>query len=344
MGVKPSEKVLIMKMTNNKNKKNNNNKQKKQKGPKRGMNQHMNVVVNTPFGDHAKPKTIAAGLDAFSSTHVPLPIATGGYTTVRSSQIISTTSKFGLVGPTRDKFDNWTTICALTAVNSAAAVNAANNTTAHVFDGMTSSGWGAAKIVPAACSAQIINPEAPNTTVGTVFLGRAKQIVDFAGQTVTWDSKANELISGSAPRMLSATRLANHGVQIDCVPGDMTALGDFRQIDVVAGGAFTYDGSSGRDFDGMMPLFFYNPNQVNLQILVCFEWRVRFDPANPAYNSHYLHQASTPGYWERVLEYAEATGNGALDIAQRVAASAGRAALSYAVARHTRGRHMAIEL
>ncbi len=288
-----------------------------------GITQNVGVSVGTPFGDNAAPKLIAEGLDAFSPCHVPLPRATGGYTTIRTTAIISSSAVANLFGPVAVKSGTneptqWSTICGLSSVNAALGINAANNCQPLVMTAMAGSGWNQSRVTPAAFSLQLMNPEAVQTTNGIVYVGRAKQMLDFGGDATTWDAKMQELVSYSNPRLCSAAKLAFRGTQTDLVPGDMNSLADFRQISDTLTAAFSWDGSDGVSFDGFMPMFVYNPNQVALQFLVCCEWRVRFDPGNPAYASHRLHKASTPGYWERVLEYGEAMGNGVIDIAQKV--------------------------
>jgi len=85
--------------------------------------------------------------------------------------------------------------------------------------------------------------------------------------------------------LCAAGRLALRAVKTDAVPYDMQALADFRGLSAPSAGNFTW-ADDGTSYDGFAPIFVYNPDGIDLQILVCCEWRVRFDPTNPAYASH----------------------------------------------------------
>jgi len=163
-----------------------------------------------------------------------------------------------------------------------------------------------------------MNPEALQTTSGMVYIGRARQMLNPGGSTRTWEELAQDLVSYSSPELCAAGKLALRGVQVDAVPYDMNALSDFRMLDDKSNGQFTW-GADEDHFDGFAPIFVYNPNAVNLQIMICCEWRVRFDPSNPAYASHTYHKPSTLGYWDRVQRVGSALGNGVMDMAEKSA-------------------------
>lgn len=286
----------------------------------RAITQNVAVSVSTPFGDNPKQATIQSGLDAFSPCSVPLPRAIGDYTVVRTTQILTSRDAVMLFGPIYDGRSTdkmWSSTFCQSSVASGTAINAASNTRLTSFETMNTSDWGFARMVPAAFSVQIMNPNALQTTAGIVYAGRARQMVALAGKTITWDALAQELVSYSNPRLLSAGKLALRGVQIDAVPFDMNAMSDFQTRYLSLPGTYTNIDPSFK-FDAMAPLYVYNPEGISLQFLVCCEWRVRFDPSNPAYAANTYHQPSSLGYWDKLQRFASYVGNGVQDIAQGV--------------------------
>jgi hypothetical protein len=288
----------------------------------RGITQSVALSVNNAYGDTAKPQTVIQGLDAFDSSHVPLPRAVGDYTVIRTTEVVPADEPFNLLGPVSIKgtnSDTWSNICALQAVDGGVAVGGTNNTKKRNFTAMETGSWGDSRLTPAAFTVKIMNPEALQTTSGIVYIGRARQMLNPAGSTRTWNDLANELVSYSSPELCAAGRLALRGVKVDGVPYDMNSLADFRPLEQLSGtSTFTWSNDSIM-FDGFAPIFVYNPNRINLQLMICCEWRVRFDPSNPAYASHTYHKPSTAGYWDRVQRIGSALGNGVMDLAEKSA-------------------------
>jgi hypothetical protein len=288
----------------------------------RGITQSVALSVNNAYGDTAKPQTVIQGLDAFDPSHVPLPRAVGDYTVIRTTEVITADKKFNLLGPMKTAGAygaEWSNVCALQANNEGLGIGAANNTSRKTFSAMNTGSWTDARLTPAAFTVKIMNPEALQTTNGIVYVGRAKQMLNPGGSTRSYNALANELVSYSSPELCAAGRLALRGIKIDAVPYDMNALADFRPL---AEFGDTPTMTWGNDFylyDGFAPIFVYNPNGIALQIMVCCEWRVRFDPSNPAYASHTYHRPSTPGYWDRVQRIGSALGNGVMDLAEKSA-------------------------
>jgi len=259
---------------------------------------------------------IHKALDAFDSCHAPLPRATGSYSVVRTTQIVSGTEALRLFGPMdAGNEDYWGQTCCIKSVSPTGAINATNNASRELFTTLTSSAWTDARLTPSAFSVQIMNPEALQTSTGIVYIGRARQQLNPGGSTRTWNELAGDLVSYSSPRLCSAGKLALRGVQVDAVPYDMTALSDFRAMYTTdAAGAFTWTSDLSGMFGGFAPIFVYNPDGIDLQFLVCCEWRVRFDPSNPAYATHTYHTPSSLNYWDLVLRTTEMEGNGVYDI------------------------------
>lgn len=290
----------------------------------RGITQSVALSVNNAFGDSAKPTTIVKGLDAFDSCHVPLPRAVGDYTVIRTTEVISGTNTVSLFGPVMTSNTStvggpqWSNICCIRGVAGGTAINAANNANRQIFSALSSSSWDDCRLTPAAFTVKIMNPEALQTTSGIVYIGRARQMLNVGGSTRTWDTFANELVSYSSPELCAAGRLALRGAKVDAVPYDMNSLADFRSTSISTAANFTWSDDS-QNFDGFAPIFVYNPDGVDLQYLVCCEWRVRFDPANPAYASHSYHKPSTIGYWDRLQQITSSLGNGVMDLVEKSA-------------------------
>jgi hypothetical protein len=290
----------------------------------RGITQSVALSVNNAFGDTAKPQTIVKGLDAFDSCHVPLPRAVGDYTVIRTTEVLSGTNTLSLFGPVMSSNTNtvggpqWSNIFCIRSTSGGAAINSTNGANRRVFSAMQSSAWDDVRLTPAAFTLKLMNPEALQTTTGVVYVGRARQMLNMGGSTRTWDELSNELVSYSSPELCAAGRLALRGVKVDAVPYDMNSLADFRTESKSSNTNFSWTDDS-LNFDGFAPIFVYNPNGIDLQFLVCCEWRVRFDPANPAYASHSYHRPSTMGYWDRVQRLGSALGNGVMDLVEKSA-------------------------
>lgn len=195
-------------------------------------------------------------------------------------------------------------------------------------------------VVPAAVSIQITNPEPIQTTSGQMYACRLNtqfdwrrpginKIVDFA----------NAVISYNCPRILPAAKLAFRGVKADCVPYNMAALASFLPLAAYAkelnnAGTINdilYGPNSVKNY-GFAPIFVYLPQPgageepLSLQCLVCTEWRLRFDPLNPAQAAHTLHPTSSDSLWAKVQHAMSAQGHGIMDIVEQVANWGTRAA------------------
>jgi hypothetical protein len=185
----------------------------------------------------------------------------------------------------------------------------------HNFQAMGTDAWGDVRLTPASFSVKIMNPEALQTSAGVVYIGRCRQMLNRSGSSETATELANDLVSYSQPELCAAGRLALRGVQVNSVPYDMNALSDFRQM--TTNSPESWSGNLGTQFDGLAPIFVYNPSSINLQLLICCEWRVRFDPSNPAYATHTFHKYSTMEYWEKVQRLASSEGAGVFDLTEK---------------------------
>jgi len=275
-----------------------------------------------------RPGSNLAVWNAFAEPHLPLPRAVAPYSVVRTTAIWNPSSdnsrRFALFGPAMYESNDtgrWSNAYAYSS-NAAldTALNTANGFARWCFEPMESLSWAAASVAPAAFSIQILNPEALQTSSGMVYIGRCKNKVNLSAGDLGNDiqSVCDNLVSYSNPRMCSAGKLALRGVQVDAVPNNMSMLADFTTLKQSSSGSFTLSATYGENMTGFNPIFLYNPNAVDLQVLVCCEWRVRFDPSNPAYATSRMHQPSTDRDWADHITRAVQMGSGVVDIVEQV--------------------------
>lgn len=278
--------------------------------------------------------------DAFHMAHLPLPRPTGPYTIIRTTQLVTSDAPLMVFGPTWDDTKGeWTNLMAYGLLDRTKSWSTANNVYQYTFESMKNGSWDAVQVTPAAFSVQLMNPGALQTTSGIVYGGRIRtswKVTDHGSDT--GDTVANQFISYNMPRLMASAKLAFRGTQTDAVPFNMSRLADFTQLHTTDPGT-TAVGSGTWDFAGFNPQFYYNPNNLNLQYLVCCEWRVRFDPSNPAQASHVQHTHANESIWMRCLHAAEAAGNGVIDIADRVAQT-GNAIFGASASAYRAGRGM----
>jgi hypothetical protein len=224
----------------------------------------------------------------------------------------------------RSNYDGlaWSNAFAVGTNSVGSALSHPNGTEISVFSAMSSAAWNAASIVPSAFSIQVMNPSALQTTSGMIYIGRCKNKMNLAAGDLneTWGQKASELVGYSNPRLCSASKLAMQGVQVDAIPGNMSELSNFTSCYPYSADFQTsLNSSSTIHQEGFQPIFLFNPDEVPLQVLVCCEWRVRFDPSNPAYSSHRLHKPSTDASWFDTISKSVQLGSGVVDIVSKVA-------------------------
>lgn len=262
--------------------------------------------------------------DAFHHFHLPLPRATGPYTIVRTTQLLEFGGPIEILGPFWDRqVSKWSDLCAIEINDRTKTIGTANNITSHPFTMMRgNASWNGAQVTPAAFSVQVMNPESIQSSNGIIYIGRIRTALKLSDTTaVKGEDLANSLVSYNNPRLCSAAKLSFRGVQIDGVPFNMSELANFTDLS-----APTFTAYSGTTPDplGFAPIFIYNPDNIKLQLLICCEWRVRFDPSNPAQATHVHHPPASESVWAQAQHTAEALGNGVVDIADRVA-NVGRA-------------------
>lgn len=287
--------------------------------------------------------------DAFHPCHLALPRAVAPYTVIRTTAIwapekTDANLEFAIFGPsvsTRSGEERWSnTFCQSSNVSLDTRLDGSDGSTPPsfvdstkrwTFDALQAPSWQAASLVPSAYSIQIMNTESLQNADGIAYIGRCRQKVNLSvmDTSSTYRQLAASLVSYSEPRLCSAGKLALRGVQGDEVPSDMSQLANFRSLRQDTNQTFRVLPSNETDFEGFLPVFIYNPNKIHIQVLVCCEWRVRFDPSNPAYASHILHKPASEHTWFDNMKQAVNDGNGIVDIVEKVANTGMAAANTY---------------
>lgn len=272
--------------------------------------------------------------DAFHPSHLPLPRAVAPYTVIRTTQVWAPDDKdpnldFALFGPIKSK-GGWSSAYCLssnvsldTPLNGGAGPTFEQSTKRWSFDCLNENPWLAASCVPSACSVQIMVGKSLQNADGICYIGRCKQKTSpvETDLTQTYGEMGNKLVAYSNPRLCSAGKLALRGVQADMIPANMSELADFTTLGQIEDLTFYLKPTNESVMDGFLPIFLYNPDRIKVTVLVCFEWRVRFDPSNPANASHILHKPATDHQWYDTMKQYVDQGNGIIDIVEKVADS-----------------------
>lgn len=303
----------------------------------RGIKQGVGMIVKRPFGTgssrprraalRGKPTSKRAALCALSPQHLPLPRAVGAYTVTKTTTILNAPPSrlllFGTIKGGRSNHPDtaWFNSVCVSSVGTGSAISAPNNALFHIDTALGATGFDHARLVPAALTVQVMCPRSLQTAEGIVYIGRTKQVLDLMGDSRTWDTLASELVSYSSPRLCSAGKLALRGVKVDAIPNNMSQLSDFCPRGVISDPAAKTWSDSGinAQFEGFAPIFVYNRDLVSMQYLVTVEWRVRFDPGNPAYGGHSYHPVSSDSVWSDTIRGLEAEGHGVVDMAEGIA-------------------------
>lgn len=280
---------------------------------------------------------IKFGLNAMHPCHLPLPRAVGGYSVIRTTDIINMSEEailFGTFKGYAQEFTETAWFSAIAVRNVAHgvknAINADGNAFFHNSTALEAAALNGARMVPAAMTVQVMNGQSLQNASGIAYIGRSKTVLDLMGDTRSWEDVLKELVAYSAPRLCSAGKLALRGVQVNAVPNNLSVLSDFVPRRVPTAGTHTWNEANyAADMEGFAPIFVYNPDNIALKFLVTIEWRMRFDPLNPAYAGHTVHPPASESTWSRVVNDAESAGHGVMDIAD-VTADIGVAALGAA--------------
>lgn len=275
-------------------------------------------------------------MDANDPMHLALPRAIGPYSVTRSTDMIPSNSGLMVFGTFMQKSTGyWTNISAIGSVSGGDPINNTVNTRVFATPGIDRKtlGYGS-QLVPSAITVQIMNPEALNTTTGTVYAGVMNQVPQLGNDALSWADFARNFVSYNKPRLVAAGKLCLSGVKASGIPMNMSALSHFTPIQGYENGNFTWNmvpptgtlvNELDADFCGFAPIVVYNPNELKLQYLVTTEYRLRFDISNPASSTHSHHRPGSVDTWSGVVKTMCSLGDGVRDIAD-VVASTGRAA------------------
>lgn len=263
--------------------------------------------------------------DAKHLHHLPLPRAVGPYTVIRATKRWSTTAQCVVMGTfqetaeasTASQRGHWASTIAVEAIDPTLAMNAASN--AYERNLSLSQLGDMTTVVPSAYSVQLMNPNALQTTSGTVYAGVMNTQAKMSDITSTWNTVFTDFVQFQNPRLMTGPKLALRGVQMDSYALNMNKCSEFEQLRIRTDGNMTWTGAAGPDITGWAPMMVWNPNGIDLEYLVTVEFRVRFDLGNPAAASHSHHPVASDSTWDRLVKEAVSFGNGVKDIADVVA-------------------------
>jgi hypothetical protein len=226
----------------------------------------------------------------------------------------------------------WTSFAGVECVNGLLPMNGNANTKPIPMlpmadkDGVIQSGWGNCEVVPAAFTVQIMYPSPVGTAGGVARIGKLKTKSALKDNSRTWATFADQFTSYNAPRLCAGGKLCLRGVQVSATPYDMSDLADFTPLRGLSDDEFSWNAGRAQEFAGFAPIVIVNdlstadpPLQGGLEYLITIEWRVRFDPSNPAQAAHVLRPPCTESMWAKAVAGVEAAGHGVFDIAERVA-------------------------
>lgn len=304
-------------------------------------------AVRVPFGPGGGggksviPRLPSGCWDAFSSSHAPLPRAVGAYTVVRTTRLITTSSRFAMVGTfgryggadgAADGRALWTNICCATETSPGPVAGAIGSTPSTTFYGIPTpvptslaGTQGSGTLCPSAVSVQVMGQDSLSSASGQIAAAVCPVRLDLRGTTRTWPELEAQFISYFRPRLMSAGKLTLRGIQMDSHPLSMSDVSEFRGmhefgLDVAGVTPASWSlADAPYDPTGWAPMVIYNPGSANLSLLITFEWRVRFDLSNPAVASHSHHGVSSDVSWEKHIAAATRQLPGVIDIVEKVA-------------------------
>lgn len=273
--------------------------------------------------------------DANHPAHMPLPRAVGPYSVVRTTQTITTSAAVNIIGTfvdinrTGGESERWCDVCLLNDVSAGSAINAAGNARFNGMSLMAGTGWQNCTLCPAAVTVQIINSKAVSAADGIAKIGRMRFIPDLINDARTWEDFGDQAVGYNFPRLCSGGKLALRGVKVDAVPFNMSKLSDFTPLENSAAGlggfpfTMTYNAAVALRPEGFAPIMIVMDSKMSeaggLELLVTIEWRVRFDPGNPAQGTHTRWPVAADSTWGSMIAAMEAAGHGCVDIAEDVA-------------------------
>jgi len=258
-------------------------------------------------------------LDARIPRTLGLPRAVGPYTVIRTTSLHPSSARFIMFCPFMREKDNrpaWLPWAGVEDVAASGAINDPNNTKPITMP--MAQLLHSCEVVPAAMTVQVMNPASLQQATGIFAMARVNQQLDMGGNTITWEALKNDCIAYYSPRMLTGGKLALRGVKCSSYPLDMTEYSHFCPVDQTLGTAnFTWD-SRARRPAALAPIVFLRDGDSSgdLEFMVTIEWRVRFDPGNPATASHTHHDTLSDEAWNDVVKTAAAAGHAVEELSE----------------------------
>lgn len=262
-------------------------------------------------------------LDARIPRTLGLPRAVGPYTVIRTTVLHPSSSKFLMFCPFQTGVTSkthWQMWCGAEAINADEPINgtATSPSIANAkpiimpMDGL----GGACEVVPAALTVQVMNPASLQNATGIFAMTRINQQLDIGGSSYSWDTLKGRCISFYSPRMLTGGKLALRGVKCSSYPLDMNEYSEFCPIHKSTSN-FTWPDGRVRPA-ALAPIVFMRDSDsaVELEFMVTIEWRVRFDPQNPATASHRHHDTLSDDAWNDVVRTMSSAGHGVEELSE----------------------------
>jgi hypothetical protein len=260
--------------------------------------------------------------DAFHPSHLPLPVPTAPYLTVRSRVVVTTNKTLTFVGPVEGAIggsESWQNICAIGMdANTVLGSGSVQYTTFNPPATDVETDW---ELTPAACSFQVACTDSLTSASGVSYLGRLKTTLSqpAGDDTRTGQDLANNIVQYSNPKCLSNAKLAMSAQQVNLLPGNMAELTDFREMQALGSsnplsGWGSSGGTAARNFAGFKPGYIYNPYNSELVVTIAMEWRVRLAPNNPMHQSMTHYPPTNPSVWHALSKAADSTAHGVEDV------------------------------
>lgn len=280
------------------------------------------AVPKRNFGTNSGQKKNLSNLVKCLDARIPrtlgLPRAVGPYTVIRTSRLHKSSAGFIMFAPFMSTYRRWFNWCGVEDVTTTDLITGANNTnpiTMPMF-GLDE----ACEVAPAALTVQVMNPSSVQTANGVFAMARVNQQLSMGeSTTLTWKELAGRFLSFYSPRLLTGGKLSLRGVKCNSYPLDMTEYSNFMPIRQDVNTPFTWNSviSPG----ALAPIVFIQNNETpqTLEFLITVEWRVRFDPGNPATASHTYHPTLSDRAWDDVIKTASSAGHGVEELAEIVA-------------------------
>jgi len=283
------------------------------------LTQGVGAVTRRAFGTKQTKGTntrmLMKCLDARIPRTLGLPRAVGPYTVIRTTVLHKSSSDFIMFAPFKDYgTEKWFSWCGIEAVVPEHDVTHLSNT---LIVRMPMHALGSAcEAVPAGLTVQVMNPASLQNADGIFAMTRVNQQMAIGDSPagVTWRELAGRVTANYFPRLLSGGKLAIKGVKCDSYPLDMTEYSDFMQISDITGHQTTMNRFIRPA--ALAPIIFVQNNEMpkTIEFLVTMEWRVRFDPGNPATSSHSFHNTLPDEAWNRVISAMSSMGHGVVDL------------------------------